>query len=137
MQLGWQGPFRFYTCYKSCPECHARLVTQTVLDWNSFRGIYHSLGIACHCVSCNIRYRAFGSIPFKKLFITVSFFVLMVTGIIVILAVFLFSSWLIRLLVFLLFFLCLWKLPGFLFSTTERIWWEKARLEKIFKYEHD
>lgn len=137
MQLGWKGPFRFYSCQKSCPECHSRLVTQTTLDSKFFRGLYHDLGVACHCVTCNIRYRAFGIISFKKVFITVSFWILLGMGLILFLTFWLFHSWIIRAFVFALLFLLLWRLPRFLFSVTERLWWEKARLEKIFAYEVD
>lgn len=137
MQLGWEGPFRFYSCQKSCPECHSKLVTQTVLNSNFFRGLYHDLGVACHCVTCNIRYRAFGMISFKKVFVAVSFWILLGVGLVLFLVFWLFESWIIRSLLLVLLLILLARLPRLLFSIAQRLWWDKARLEKIFTYELD
>src|SRR5574341_1915960 len=107
MQLGWEGPYRFFSCQKSCPECRSRLVTQTMLNWSFFRELYHDMGIACHCVSCNIRYRAYGTVSFKRLFITVSLLVLIGLGLILGLAFWFFPSWILRGVLMLLFLLLL------------------------------
>ena len=136
MKLGWEGPYQFYPCETACPICQAKLVTSTPLDWHSLRGLFHDFGVTCHCVACNIRYRAFGTVPLSRLFIVTTFLVMATMSLFAILVFWVFSSWVVRGLVIFLYSLILIKLPGILFSNAQNVWWKLARLEKILDYEN-
>ncbi|MBI3276779.1 MAG: hypothetical protein HYZ66_03360 [Chlamydiae bacterium] len=135
MQLNWKGPYQFYSCDKFCPQCKSNLVASKGLDWHSLNGIYHDLGIICHCTYCNIRYRAYGKISFRNIFFACAFLILGGVFLITFFLFLFFLSWFIRglFLVFLAIFLM--KLPQFIFFQAQKLWWKEAFLERMVVYE--
>jgi hypothetical protein len=135
MDLKWKGPFQYYRCNRSCPECGAVLVSAARLNWNFLKPLYHDMGTTCHCVACNIKYRAFGQVPFRKIAGNVS--VLLLGGLMVA-AWLLFGFWtstIPRCLVLAGSFALLLYMPKIVFSVSENLWWQRTKLERIFAYE--
>lgn len=135
MEFKWNGPYQFFPCERSCPECQALLLTQVHFDWSFLRGILHDFGVTAQCMSCNVRYRAFGKVTFKRLSVVVGSLCFAGLVLLILAVWFLFSSWMMRILGLLALCFMLWKLPGFILSVAERLWWKEARLEKILIYQ--
>lgn len=54
------GPYQWRPVPRLCPRCRARLVMAGVLQVREASGLMGRLGVACHCVHCNTKYRAQG-----------------------------------------------------------------------------
>ncbi|MBI1882698.1 MAG: hypothetical protein HYS08_00625 [Chlamydiae bacterium] len=135
MQSQWKGPYQFYQCPRACPSCGHGLVSSKRLDWHILKKIYHDLGETCHCVSCNIRFRAFGTVSFLKIFILVAIWSFLGCAVILFLAFWIFKVLWIQWSGVALFLLYLARAHRILFSTAARLWWKETRLERILLYE--
>ena len=60
------SPFGFYPADKLCPACGQRLLTHTPVHRTYLQGPLQKMGITCHCIQCNTRYRAVSTLPFSR-----------------------------------------------------------------------
>ena len=55
-----RSPFQFTQTPRVCPQCRARLVMVGRRADFQGSGLMGRLGVPCHCVACNTKYRAQG-----------------------------------------------------------------------------
>jgi len=135
MDLKWKGPFQYYRCNRSCPECGAVLVSAARLNWNFLKPLYHDMGTTCHCVTCNVKYRAFGQVAFRKIAGNVAVLLLMAFCVGIWLLLGFWTSKIMLGLVLAGAFSFLLCMPKMVLSISENLWWQKTKLERIFAYE--
>lgn len=126
-----RGPFQFFPTGIYCLECRkSPILTMAKMGKDLLNPLLEGLGYSCHCLQCNIKYKATPGIKFRVLF-----------GIIWTVLSF-FCLWLcVKLMNFQLglellmgLFLCLLLfIPSFWLS--KRLWWQFAILERIYTYE--
>ena len=56
------GPYQWTPVPRMCPQCRARLVMAGGLGPHETSGLMGRLGVSCHCVQCNTKYRAQGRV---------------------------------------------------------------------------
>ncbi len=55
-----QAPFQFTPTPRLCPTCRVRLVMIGTLQAREASGLMGRLGVSCHCIQCNTKFRAQG-----------------------------------------------------------------------------
>ncbi len=131
MKIKWHGPYQFFSCERECPDCHMTLMTQTLLGWDSLKSLFHDFGINAHCMSCNVRFRAFGTVTFKRLAVIVTFWCFLGMALLTSLIWIYIHSWILKGGWLFLSFLAMIFLPKYVFSVARKLWWKEAKLEKI------
>lgn len=96
------------------------------------------LGMVCHCVSCNTRYRAYGKISLKVLYWSNLLLLGALSIVGVALMFFFVSSWIVRFITLAAFvFHLALVVPRLSFKAASQVWWNHADLERTIQYDAD